>query len=149
MARMIKRNANDDSLFEDDSDEPRVPNKQGANYKIIYFLIPLLTLIVWALVAESCISDLFGVKGIEVSLPNSDNSASISKETFIIITQKGEYMFNGRIVSESVLRTLFISIKDSPLVIVAHQASPTESMIYLMDLARESGVNDISLAADQ
>ena len=156
IVRRIRQNANDENLFDDDDDddddnddEPRVSSKRGAYLKIVFFLIPWSALIFWVLAAESCSSDLLGVRGIEINRPVSVNSAPIDDKTFIRITQKGEYMFRGLIVSEADLRMLFVSKKDIPLVIVSHQASPTDSMIYLMDLARESGVNDISLAADK
>ena len=99
------------------------------------------------LVAESCSSDLLGVRGVDINRPVSVNCAPIDDKTFIIITQKGEYMFQGEIVSERLLKSIFFLKKDNPVVIVAHQASPTESTIYLMELAREYGVYDISLAA--
>ena len=149
IVRRIRQNANDENLFDDDDDEPRVSSKRGAYFKIVFFLIPWSALTIWVLAAESCSSDLLGVRGIEINRPVSVNSAPIDDKTFIRINQKGEYMFRGLIVSEADLRMLFISKKDIPLVIVAHQANPTDSMIYVMDLARENGVNDISLAADK
>ena len=96
------------------------------------------------LAAESCSSDVLGIRDVEINRPVSVNSAPTDDKTFIIITQKGEYMFQGEIVSERVLKNIFVSKKDNPVVIVAHQATHTESMIYLMDLARERCVRYFS-----
>ena len=41
-----------DSLVADLADDHRVPTKKAFNYKIIYFLIPLLALVGWGLWTE-------------------------------------------------------------------------------------------------
>jgi hypothetical protein len=139
-----------ESLVADIADDHRVPTKKALNYKIIYFLIPLLALVGWGLWTEYRRYDLYGEKGVEVNRPDIANRSVLRPDTtFIEITEKSEYISEGKIVSESVLRNVFVSRKDNPVVIVVNEASPSDSIIYLMDLARESGVNDISLEADK
>ena len=117
-ARMIKRNANDDSLFEDDSDEPRVPNKEGANYKTIYFLIPLLVVIVWVLVAE--LWDSLFQEELVIYVPEPENMTYGPEEPgkiYIAIDSGNNYLFKGKVISEVELGRIFKENQDKPVVL--------------------------------
>ena len=51
VARRVMRRANDDSLFEDDANEPKVTSRLEANFKIVYVLIPVAVLFPVLLIA--------------------------------------------------------------------------------------------------
>lgn len=58
-------------------------------------------------------------------------------------------MLKGQIVSECELKTIFFPKKDDAVATSPHQASPTDSFIYVMGLAKKSGLCDITLAAGE
>jgi heme/copper-type cytochrome/quinol oxidase subunit 2 len=49
VSKWIRRSANDDSLFDDDQDE--APANYGLNVKILFVVIPLAALVIWAVLS--------------------------------------------------------------------------------------------------
>ena len=87
----------------------KVPNSCcfKISFKIVFFLIPWSALIVWALAAESCSSDLFGGREIKINtLPPNEKMMYGAKESGKLYFSKdseGNWLFEERVIPESEL----------------------------------------------
>ena len=95
---------------------------------------------------------MFAERGVEVNRPDSNTSKTQEKAVILIIIENDKIYMDGRRidvrqVKANVLKLLADNPKGS-VVIQADEKSVADTIIKVMDGAREAGVSAISLASE-
>lgn len=91
--------------------------------------------------------------GIDVTSPDKNqNVKDADKQSIVIqITSRDRIMIRSRDIDKRAIRAnierLHAESPDAPVVIQPHPESTTETMIHVMDSARQAGVYNVSIAA--
>ena len=91
--------------------------------------------------------------GIDVTSPDKNqNVKDADKQSIVIqITSRDRIMIRSRDIDKRAIRAnierLHAESPDAPVVVQPHPESTTETMIHVMDSARQAGVYNVSIAA--
>ncbi|TDR71424.1 ExbD/TolR family protein [Paludibacterium purpuratum] len=117
-------------------------------------IIPMIDVMMFLLVFFVLISlNVIPATGLPTQLPTSRNAAqqTPNKPVIVTLTANGTLQLNGRDVAASVLPAELKALQQpgNPLSVIVKSdgAAQVQRMVDVMDLIRDSGINQISIAA--
>lgn len=92
--------------------------------------------------------------GVEVSAPKAASSEKLASESILIaITAEGKVWHGGREIGQDGVKAVVSAIlqvnAESPVVIRADAATPTQATVSVIDAAKLAGARSVSLASEK
>ncbi len=117
-------------------------------------LTPMLDVVFIMLIFFVVTASFVKEAGIDVSKPEAQAPDVLESENILIaITSDNEIRIERRLIDPRAVRAnierLHAATPQGAVVILAHKASSNNTLVQVMDAARQAGIRDISLAADR
>ncbi len=117
-------------------------------------LTPMLDVVFIMLIFFIVTSSFIKESGIEVDRPSAVTAVVKEKGNILVaITATGEFWIDGRQVDSRAVRAnierMYAENPQGSVVIQADKDSTTEMLIHVMDAARQAGVYNVSIAAEE
>ena len=114
-------------------------------------MAPLIDVVFLLLIFFMLTSNMVKLEAIDLDLPNSSTSAAVDKKQInISLLADGSYFFNKKPIEEPALnkqlKEIFLASPDQAIILSVEKTAEAQSMVTAMDLIRNSGGSNISLA---
>jgi len=127
----------------DDSDRPR---------KVELQIIPMIDIMMFLMVFFVLLSiNVMQAKGMKTSLPSSTQTVDIlPSKIMITISATGAIQVNDKFVTMANLASILAekkkSFKEVYVIVKGDKQTPLQSLISVMDAAKQAGIKDMSIA---
>lgn len=114
-------------------------------------MAPLIDVVFLLLIFFMLTSNMVKLEAIDIALPNSSSSAAVDKKQInISVMADGRYFFNKELVDPAALKLklneLFQSDPNKAIILSVEKTAEAQGLVSAMDLVRNSGGSNISLA---
>ena len=114
-------------------------------------ITPLIDIVFLLLIFFMLTSTFLEHEALTLSIAESTQGTSVDQESiYITVVDKNNFTFEGKTFTEATLKSelqiLYSKKTDTPIIIEIASDTPVQLFVNAMDLIKESGFSDISLA---
>lgn len=117
-------------------------------------ILPLIDVVFLLLIFFMLTSSMIKIRSVNIQLPGSSSSQSVEKSPIVVaVDENKNYFLNDQSIQEQDLKielsSMFLESPEEPVILSVAKDLDAQALISTMDLIRESGGQDISIATKQ